>query len=63
MGPHDTTDVPRPLHIKIADGTSVFNVMPNVDLPNVDTTSIGITFGNATAGSLKLKYFRGWREG
>lgn len=63
IGPHDTTDVPRPMLVTIGDGTSVFNVMPNADLPNVDTSSVGITFGNATAGSIKLKYFRAWREG
>lgn len=63
IAPHDTTDVPRPSMVHIFDGTAQFTAQLNADLPNTDTTSIGVTFATATAGSLKLKYMRAWREG
>lgn len=63
IGAHDTTDAPRPLHMTIIDdGGTISQTMPNADLPNVNSTSVGLTIGGA-GNTFKFKYIRIWKEG
>jgi hypothetical protein len=63
IGAHDTTDVARPLWgIQADSGGTITTVTASADLPNADTTSIGVTVAGTDA-TFKLKYVRAWYQG
>ena len=62
IGAHDTTDVPRPLLMTIADISTLSNTMANADLPTANTSTVGVTIGGA-GNTFKFKYIRIWKEG
>lgn len=65
IGGHDTTDVPRPAIWEVIESnatTAQQVIMPNANLPNVDTTSIGVAIGGA-GNTFKFKYLKIWKEG
>jgi hypothetical protein len=64
IGGHDT-DVPRPAVFKVVESNAPaaqLVIMPNTDLPNASTSSLGIAIGG-TGNTFKLKYLRIWKEG
>jgi len=63
IGPHDANAAQTVLAWTIDSGGTSNRFGANANLPTATTTSVGVTFSNATAGTLILQHARIWQEG